>query len=134
MRRHSDGSPWEAVAGYSRAVRSGSRIEVSGTTAADDEGRVRYPRDINAQTRHAITTGIAAIEALGGRREDIVRSRVYLAPGTDWQAASRAHAELLGDVAPANTTLFVHGFVGEGFLVEVELAAEIAGTESGPPA
>jgi enamine deaminase RidA (YjgF/YER057c/UK114 family) len=130
MKRFSDGSPWEPVAGYSRAVRRGSRIEVSGTTAADSGGSALYPGDVYAQTRHAIEKGIVAVEALGGGREDVVRSRVYLAPRTDWREAGRAHAELLGDVAPANTTLFVAGFVGEGFLVEVELAAETVGDET----
>ena len=117
MDRHRDGGGWEESAGYSRAARRGNRIAVSGTTA---EGP-----DVYAQTLSALRRTIAAVEALGGRREDILRTRLFLAPGADWEAAGRAHAELLGDVAPANTTLHVAELIG-GFLVEVEVEAELA--------
>jgi enamine deaminase RidA (YjgF/YER057c/UK114 family) len=66
------------------------------------------------------------MEALGGELEDVVRTRVYLVPGADWEGAARAHAEVMGSVAPANTMLYVASLVGEGFLVEVELEAETA--------
>lgn len=125
MRHHRDGTPWEAIAGYSRAVRAGDTIEVSGTTASAVDGSALHPGDVGAQARAALRTAVAAIEALGGRREDVVRSRVYLVAGTDWEAASAAHAEVLGDVAPANTLLFVAGLVGADHLVEVELSARI---------
>lgn len=129
MRRHRDGTPWESIAGYSRAVRSGDTIEVSGTTASAPDGTALHPGDVRGQTLAALQVGIAAIVALGGRREDIVRSRVYLVVGADWQAASAAHAEVLGDVAPANTLLFVAGLVGDDHLVEVELAARSGADE-----
>jgi len=69
---------------------------------------------------------LEALNALGGAPEDVLRTRLYLAPGADWEAASRAHADMLGEVAPANTTLHVAGLIGEGYLVEVELEAELS--------
>lgn len=125
-RRHVDGAGWEAEAGYSRAVRRFSRIAVSGTTATGPDGSSLHPGDAYAQTAAALRRAVAAVEALGGTVEDVVRTRLYLAPDADWRAAARAHADVLGSVAPANTTLHVAGLVGEGFLVEVELDAELA--------
>lgn len=122
-RRHFDGTGWEVDAGYARAVRRGARIAVSGTTAHGGDG-VLHPGDTYGQTTVALQRALQAVRALDGDLESVVRSRLYLAPEADWQAAARAHAEVLGSVSPANTTLFVHALVGEGFLVEVELEAE----------
>src|SRR6185295_3632039 len=113
--RYRDGGGWEESAGYSRAVRRLNLIAVSGTTA---DGADTYQ-----QTRAALSRALAAVQKLGGRIDDVVRSRVYLVPGADWQAAARAHAELLGAVAPANTMLTVASLIGDGFLVEVEIEA-----------
>lgn len=118
-RRHRDGGGWEEQAGYSRAVRRFGHIAVSGTTAP---GAGTY-----AQTHAALTRALDAVRALGGSVEDVVRTRIYLAPSGDWEAASRAHADLLGAVAPANTMLHVAGLIGADFLVEVEVDAEVAG-------
>jgi enamine deaminase RidA (YjgF/YER057c/UK114 family) len=123
-RRHRDGGGWEEMAGYSRAVRRFRRIEVSGTTATADDGGALHRGDTYRQTLVALERAIAAMEALGGGLGDVVRTRVYLVPGADWEGAARAHAEVMGSVAPANTMLYVAGLVGEGFLVEVELEAE----------
>lgn len=118
---HRDGGGWEAAAGYARAVRRGRRIEVSGTTVpgrgpdADDE--------THRQTAAAIDRALAAVEALGGSVHDVVRTRLFLAPGADWRQAAAAHADRLGAIAPANTTLFVAGLIGDA-LVEVEVQAE----------
>ena len=120
----SDGTTWEQDAGYSRAVRQGRRIVVSGTTGHADEGTT--PGDTAEQTRRALERALGAVERLGGSRRDVVRSRVFLVPRADWRSAARVHAQLLGDVAPANTILFVHALVGEDLLVEVELDAEVA--------
>jgi len=113
--RHRDGGGWEESAGYSRAVRRANHIAVSGTTA---DGADTYE-----QTRAALSRALDAVRKLGGQVDDVVRSRVYLVPGADWEAASRAHAELLGSVAPANTMLHVASLIGDSFLVEVELEA-----------
>ncbi|MGN6242459.1 MAG: DUF885 family protein [Motilibacteraceae bacterium] len=120
--RFRDGTGWERAAGYSRAARHGDLVAVSGTTAHGPDG-VLHPGDTYRQALACLHRAVAAAEKLGAHRETVVRSRLLLAPGADWEAAARAHAEVLGDVAPANTTLYVGALVGEGFLVEVELDA-----------
>jgi enamine deaminase RidA (YjgF/YER057c/UK114 family) len=125
-RRHRDGGGWEELAGYSRAVRRFGHIAVSGTTAAALDGRAEHPGDTYRQTAAALKRAITAMEALGGRLDDVVRTRVYLTPDADWEEAARAHVEVVGSVAPANTMLYVAGLIGSGFLVEVELEAETA--------
>ena len=120
--RWRDGEGWEDKAGYSRAVRRSGHIAVSGTTA---EGAGTYE-----QARSALERALAAVRALGGSLEDVVRTRIYLTPDADWEAASRAHVELFGEVAPANTMLHVARLIGEGYLVEVELDAHISAPDS----
>lgn len=126
--RFRDGGGWENEAGYARAARRGSRIAVSGTTADAPDGGAAHPGDTYAQTKAALERALAAVESLGGPRESVVRTRVFLVPDADWRGAARAHREVLGEVAPANTTLQVAGLIGEGFLVEVEVDAEVEGT------
>ena len=123
-RRYRDGGGWEEKAGYSRVVRRFGHIAVSGTTANGPDGAALHPGDTYRQTLAALERAINAVRALGGDLGDVVRTRVYLAPGASWEDASRAHAEVLGSVAPANTTLYVANLIGDGFLVEVELEAE----------
>jgi len=125
-RRHRDGGGWERQARYSRSVRRFGHIAVSGTTSTDAGGVALHPDDTYAQAHDALERALAAVRALGGGLQDVVRSRIYLAPGAVWEEAARAHAEVVGDVAPAYTMLFVAGLIGEGFLVEVELEAETA--------
>lgn len=120
---HRDGGGFEEAAGYSRAVRRGRRIEVSGTTTSGDA--LGGHEETLRQARVAIARALAAVAALGGRTEDVVRSVLYLSPTADWRAAAQAHRELLGAAAPANTTLYVAMLLGEGSVIEVELAAEL---------
>jgi len=120
--RVSDGEGWEIEAGYSRAARRGPFITVSGTTASDEVAR-SHPGDCEAQTEDALIRAVVAIEQLGGTRDDIVRTRLMLTPEIDWQGAARAHERVMGDVAPANTTVRVAGLIGEQFVVEVEVDA-----------
>jgi len=122
--RYRDGTGSEEQAGYVRAARRGRRIAVSGTTANGPRGEALYGGDTYAQTRHALTLALAAVAGLGGTVDDVIRSRVFLAPDADWEAAARAHRDVLGNVAPANTMLYVAGLIGDGFLVEIELDAE----------
>lgn len=122
--RFVEGGAFEEAAGYCRAVRRGPLIAVSGTTCQQAAGL-----DTAAQTRQCLQRVVAAVERLGGRREDITRTRIFLVPGADWRAATDTHRILLGDVAPANTTLFVHALVGEELLVEVEAEAWVAEPE-----
>jgi enamine deaminase RidA (YjgF/YER057c/UK114 family) len=119
--RYRDGAPWEPIAGYSRAARAGNIIAVSGTTAPS--GAERFPGDTYGQVRAALGKVVEAVEALGGNRFDIIRTRVLLVPGADVDDACRAHLEVLGDVAPANTLLFVAALIGPGLLAEIEADA-----------
>jgi enamine deaminase RidA (YjgF/YER057c/UK114 family) len=118
----SGGSGFETTAGYSRAVRQGEHIAVSGT-AALGPGGVLYPDDPYAQAVDAIGRALAAAAELGATRETVLRTRLLLAPGCDWQEVIRAHREAFNGDGPANTTYYVAGFVPRGVLVEVELDA-----------
>jgi enamine deaminase RidA (YjgF/YER057c/UK114 family) len=111
------------MAGYCRAVRVGNRIAVSGTTATYG-ARVVGGTDPAAQT-HAVIDKIAgALQSLGGRLEDVVRTRVFVRRITDWEAVSRAHGERFGHIQPANT-LVEADLVGTDYLVEIEADAEL---------
>lgn len=123
MNRLRGGSPFEAMASYSRAARGGDFVAVSGTAALDEHGVALHPGDAGAQTRVALERAIEAAAALGARREDIIRTRIYLASGADWRGPVEAHGELFKGVDPANTTLHIGEFIPEGCLVEVEVDA-----------
>jgi enamine deaminase RidA (YjgF/YER057c/UK114 family) len=125
--RVDSGSVWEPIAGYSRAVRTGDRIVVSGTTATHGRGQVIGKRDAAAQTTYILDKISASIKALGGRMEDVVRTRIYLTNAGDWEAVSRVHGNYFGQVRPANTMLQVAGLIGDGYLVEIEAEAVVAG-------
>jgi len=125
-----DGGGFEEAAAYSRAVRIGSHVAVSGTAPMDD-GVVLHPGDAYAQTSTAIGKALAAAEELGARREDVIRTRLLLAVGSDWEAVVRAHREAFAGIDPANTSYYVAGFIPEGVLVEVELDAIVP--EAEPP-
>jgi enamine deaminase RidA (YjgF/YER057c/UK114 family) len=119
-----DGSEFEELAGYSRAVRIGTHVAVSGTAALAD-GVVLHPGDSYGQTREALARALAAAEQVGASAGDVIRTRLLLADGCDWHAAVRAHGEVFAAIAPANTTFFVADFIPEGVLVEVELDAVV---------
>lgn len=125
MRRTHRTGGFEEVGGYARAVRSGSFIAVSGTAATGQDGEALYPGDVSGQTRHALEVALNAVERLGGRREHVLRTRIFLAIGSDWRAAVEVHREFFAETTPANTTLFVAGFPPPGVLVEVELDAVV---------
>jgi len=113
-----EGGGFEEAAAYSRAVRIGEHVAVSGTAA-------REGGDAYTQAREAIGRALAAARELGAGKEDVLRTRLLLAPGCDWEAAVRAHAEAFEGVEPANTTYFVSGFIPEDVLVEFELDAVV---------
>jgi enamine deaminase RidA (YjgF/YER057c/UK114 family) len=121
--KYRDRSGWQDIGGYSRAVRRGSMIMVSGTTAHAPDGEALFEGDTYAQTNWCIDLVVAAVEKLGGCIEDIVRTRVLLAPGASWRYATQAHGERFAQVQPANSMYYVAGLIGSGFLVEVEAEA-----------
>jgi enamine deaminase RidA (YjgF/YER057c/UK114 family) len=123
--RFTDEAVWQDTAGYSRAARRGGRILVSGTTSSAPDGAALHPGDAYRQTAEAIAAGLRAVEALGGSAADVLRTRIYLAPGASWEDAARAHRAAFDAVRPANTMLYVAGLIGDGLLVEVELDAEL---------
>lgn len=122
------GSVWEKRAGFSRAFRTGNRILVSGTTATDSKGAPVCPTDAAGQAIFALDKIAAAIDALGGRLEDVVRTRVYLADAEDWQAVSDVHARYFGELLPANTLIAGLTLIG-GYKVEIEAEAELSPDE-----
>ena len=126
IERHRSGSPFEKTAAYCRAVRSGPAVAVSGTAATAPDGGALYPGDTYGQTREAFERAMAAARALGASPDDTVRTRLYLSPESDWQEAVRAHREVFEGIDPANTTVYVAGFIPVGVLVEVELDAWVA--------
>jgi len=117
------GTTWEELAGYSRAVRSGNRILVSGTTAT--HGALAIGKgDPSAQTHFVIDKIEASIESLGGKLSDVVRTRVYVNNLNDWEAISRAHGERFVDIRPANTLVGAQ-LIGSEYLVEIDAEAVI---------
>ena len=116
------GSKWEDIAGYCRAQRVGDRILVSGTTAIAGHDRAVAPKDAAAQTVYILDRIIAAIGTLGGRPEDVIRTRIYITDEADAEAISRAHGRVFGAIKPANTLVRVAGLIGD-HRVEIEAEA-----------
>jgi aryl-alcohol dehydrogenase-like predicted oxidoreductase/enamine deaminase RidA (YjgF/YER057c/UK114 family) len=117
------GTPWEPMAGYSRAVRRGNRIAVSGTTSTHG-ARLIGGSDPAAQAHFAIDKIEAALQSLGGRLEDVVRTRIFVRDRAQWEPVARAHGERFGAIQPANT-LVEAKLIGEEYLVEIEADAEL---------
>jgi enamine deaminase RidA (YjgF/YER057c/UK114 family) len=121
----SSGTPWERIAGYSRAVRIGPFVCVSGTTASDADGNLVGEDDPYAQTVQILNTIEAALAEAGASIQDVIRTRIYVADFNHWREVSRAHAERFGTVRPANT-LIQAGALVDGRLVEIEADAIVA--------
>lgn len=121
--RISDGTKWEQQVGYSRAVVVGDRVEVSGTTATDEDGELVGAGDAYEQARQAFTNVADALERAGAGVDDVVRTRMYVTDADRWEAVGRAHEEYFGDVRPATTLVEVSRLVDPEMLVEVEAEA-----------
>jgi len=118
-------SPWAPVVGYSRAVRVGNQIHVSGTAAVMPDG-APPPPDAYGQARRCLEIIVAALAELGARPEDVVRTRVYVTSVDDWEEIGRAHGEVFGEIRPASAMLVITGLLDPRFLVEIEADAIIA--------
>ena len=116
----SSGSPFEGTIGFSRAVRSGAWIAVSGTAPLDAEGNTVHPGDVYGQTRRCLEIMRESIEAAGGSPGDVVRTRVMLTDIRRWKEAARAHGEFFAEIRPAVTFVQVAGFIDPAWLVETE--------------
>jgi enamine deaminase RidA (YjgF/YER057c/UK114 family) len=117
-------SPWAAPFGYSRAVRAGNHIHVSGTAAVMPDG-APPPPDAYAQAQRCLEIIVAALAELGARPEDVVRTRVYITSAEHWEGVGRAHGEVFGEIRPASAMLVITGLLDPRFLVEIEADAVI---------
>ncbi len=124
-RRTSSGSPYENSIGFCRAVRTGNRIVVAGTGPIAPDGSTAAPGDAYGQAKRCFEIITAAIEDLGGKTSDVVRTRMFLVNVEDWEAVGRAHGEVFAKTKPAATMLAVKELIGEDWLVEIEAECEL---------
>ncbi|MFB6255674.1 MAG: RidA family protein [Haloplanus sp.] len=123
--RVSADTEWESTVGYSRAVRAGDEIHVSGTTATDDDGQAVGVGDPHAQTVQALDNVVAALSALDASLDDVIRTRLFVTDIDDWEMVGRAHARVFADVRPATTMVQVERLIDPEMLVEVEAVARV---------
>ena len=122
--RYRSSSAYESLVGFSRAVRRGSHISVSGTAPIDKDGET-VEGDAYEQATRCFEIILEAVEALGGRREDVVRTRMYVIDASDWDAVGRAHGEFFRDIYPAATLVVVKGLLDPRWRIEIEADAEV---------
>lgn len=124
-RRVPTAAPWAEKVGYSRAVRVGDTIYVSGTAPLGEDGEIAHMGDVYGQARLCLDLIMAALGEAGARPEHVVRTRLYVRDAASWEDVGRAHAEVLGHARPATTLVEVAGFIHPDILVEIEAVAVV---------